>query len=84
MKLVLIRWRDHCDHEKQWASAREARRFKPRVFTSIGWIVHEDEERLILTATHDEEHDQYHTLNLVLRSALIGEPVELSVPGTKV
>lgn len=51
----VVRWRDHCDPlDGPWHSIDAARRVEPVVFCTVGWIIRETDEFIVMTSTLGE------------------------------
>ena len=62
-KLNYISWMDHCSHtESHWRSVTEAAELGPITCHTVGYILHEDDDCVVLGQTihsHDELDDKY-------------------------
>ncbi len=53
----IVRWLDHCDPlDGPWHSIDVARRVEPVVFCTVGWIIRETDEFIVMTSTLGEGH----------------------------
>lgn len=69
MRLVLVEWVDHCEAEGNvWMTAEEAADCQTARNRSVGWLVHLDATRLILTGSH------------VVGEDTVARPLVLAVP----
>ena len=55
MKLVSVTWLDavSCD---SWEPILDARNLKPARMVTIGFLLHEDDDKVVLSASYDEEN----------------------------
>jgi len=55
--LVLIEWKDICDPHAGWKSLEESAEFNPMPCKSVGWLIFENPEKVIIAQdiSGDEE-----------------------------
>ncbi len=53
-QLELIQWKDHWSRSTGWLEELEVADYRPEVCTSVGYVIHEDEEVVILSANVHE------------------------------
>jgi hypothetical protein len=56
--LVLVEWNDHCESDGNvWMTADEAAECRPATCQSVGWLLHHDTERVVLTTSRVIDED---------------------------
>lgn len=56
MKQILVTWFDAVSQD-EWTDIEEAKKLEPHVITTLGWLVFEDEKRLVVSCSHDKERE---------------------------
>jgi hypothetical protein len=63
MKLVYVKWVDHCSFTiQQWRTEEEYEELIPPVCETVGWVLKEDDEMMIVIQTrqiHEDLDDQF-------------------------
>lgn len=58
MKLVYVEWVDHCSFTvAQWRTKEEYNVLEPPLCKTVGWILKEDKDMMIVVQTH-QEHEE--------------------------
>lgn len=58
MRLVLVSWLDHCESDGEvWQTTKQAGKRKAATVHSVGWLVRETEDRLVLSSSTVEGED---------------------------
>lgn len=56
--LVVVEWDDHCEADGNvWMSREDAANCSPAQCRSVGWLLHQDAERLVLTTSLVDDED---------------------------
>lgn len=58
MKVVRVTWLDHREDHVAWQTYDEACKATPAVCHTVGYLVHEDDDRIVLTSTWLEDDDE--------------------------
>lgn len=53
--LVLVTWRDHVHANEPWSTREKALENETREFRSVGWLLLQDDSRLVLVETMGED-----------------------------
>ena len=56
MKAVLIEWLDAVSFDP-WEELTEAKKLEPHVIQSLGWLVEEDDKKIIIAGAWDLERE---------------------------
>lgn len=74
MKIVYVQWVDHCSHTEPWTKIEESRRLEPVVVHSVGYVLHETKDRIILASSYNTE-DQVSGDTLILKCCITKKTV---------
>jgi len=56
--LVLVEWNDHCESDGNvWMTAEEAAAADVARCRSVGWLMHSDAERVVITSSMVDDED---------------------------
>ena len=71
MILVVVEWDDHCEAEgTPWMTRDEAADCQLAHCRSVGWLVHEDSERVVLTTSQVDGDDTVARPFVIVRAAV--------------
>ena len=56
MKPILVKWQDAVSHD-EWEEMEEAKNLDPHTIITLGFLVDENDDRLIVGLNWDEERD---------------------------
>ena len=78
MKLVLVKWKDSTSYNTGWARSKE-NDYGPAILFSVGFVLEEDDDRLVLTGSTDlEEGNMLYHSPFVIPKVCIVEEVPLT------
>jgi hypothetical protein len=55
MKKVIVTWIDAVS-EDSWTDIEEAKKIHPPTMKTLGYLLHQDEHRIVVAASYDEEN----------------------------
>jgi hypothetical protein len=58
MKIVQVTWLDHREDGEAWQSYHDAKALQPAECHTVGYLVHEDDERLVGASTWIDDDDE--------------------------
>ena len=67
---VLVKWIDISSFDGPWMTKAEAKELKPIHMETLGWIIHETEEYIIVVSTLDNENDSVGNVNCLPRTLI--------------
>lgn len=70
--LVLLEWEDHCDYgDTPWLQVDDIKEnSRPTTMTSIGWIVHETKNFLVLSNSYVNEAPEVGSALVIIKSCI--------------
>lgn len=82
--LVYVEWADHSmSASVGWVDLDKAKALRPAVFTTVGFVAHEDDDCLVLMATIDSDLDCASGVVCILQCAIKSLAV-LAKPKTRI
>jgi hypothetical protein len=73
MKIVRVAWLDHCEDGATWQTYEDAKQAQPVTCHTVGHLVHQDAERVVVTSTWVEDDDETVGRPLaIVASAVVG------------
>lgn len=74
--LVYVEWADHSmSGTAGWVDLDKVKALRPALFTSVGFVAHEDDDCLVLMATIDSDLDCASGVVCILQCAIKGRAV---------
>ena len=67
----LILWNDISGQERPWLTHEEAISLEPILMRTVGYIIHEDDEKIVVCSTMDTEEEHYGNLNAIPRGVIL-------------
>jgi hypothetical protein len=77
MKIVQVDWLDPCEDGPTWQTHGEAIERKPAECHSVGYLAHQDDERVVLCSTWIYDDDETVSRPLVIPAGCVVRVVEL-------
>lgn len=68
-KIVL--WTDISGQERPWLSYEEAIGLEPILMKTVGYIIHEDDEKVVVCSTMATDEEHYGNVNAIPRGVII-------------
>lgn len=68
--MKLVTWLDIVSHDGAWMDISEAKEYKPAPIQTVGWIIKEEEEYIVIVSSKDGE-ELVGSVNAIPRSAII-------------
>lgn len=69
-KCALIRWTDITSYDGSWMGLEEAKALKPAQMETLGWIIKEDEDYIVIASTLDSGEDIVGSINAIPRGVI--------------
>ena len=69
--LVLVQWRDITGADVAWVEKATAAQLKPAVMTSVGLFLEDNEDRLVLASTWENDADSFSEVFVLPRAVVI-------------
>lgn len=79
MKAVIVKWLDAVSHDP-WEEIPDAKQIEPHVIQSLGWLVEEDERKVVIAGSWDIEREGVASIWSIPKNWLI-ELKEIKVDG---
>lgn len=70
-EVVLVKWQDITGADTAWMTKAEAARMLPAVMTSIGVILEDNTELLVLASTWEEGEDLFSEVFVIPRAVVL-------------
>ena len=67
----LILWNDISGQERPWLTHEEAISLEPILMKTVGYIIHEDDEKIVVCSTMDTEEEHYGNVNAIPRGVIL-------------
>jgi hypothetical protein len=67
----LILWTDISGQERPWLTHEEAVSLEPILMKTVGYIIHEDDEKIVVCSTMATDEEHYGNLNAIPRGVII-------------
>ena len=67
----LILWNDISGQERPWLTHEEAISLEPILMRTVGYIIHEDDEKIVVCSTMNTEEEHYGNLNAIPRGVIL-------------
>lgn len=81
-ELVLLKWLDHSTFKKaEWHEFDQATELSPVTFWSVGWIIREESDYVVLANTSDRSECTHGEFCIIKKAIL--ERIPLKDPSTK-
>ena len=68
--MVLVKWKDIISKD-EWQKYREAESLKPQLFVSIGWLVRQNKDCLVIASCYSPEDDTVGTVTTIPTGTLV-------------
>jgi hypothetical protein len=73
MKLVQVVWEDIMTLDHSWKNIQEcvdeAKKLRQLDFTTVGYLIHEEEDFVLVASTYDGENE-YNDVSMIMRSVI--------------
>lgn len=73
-KLTVVYWKDIAALEGQWDSVesciKKAQKLYEAVYKTVGYIIYENDDFLVIAATHDMEGNEYNDVSMIPKSVI--------------
>ena len=70
-KLVKVMWQDHISIA-EWLPLESAISMKPALAETIGWVIHDCDEYMIVAGERDTIMENYSNMTVIIKSCIIG------------
>lgn len=70
MKTVVVTWVDAISDDS-WTDIEKAKELQPPVMKTLGYLIHEDDTKVIIAASYDEENEKVASFYAIPRAWLI-------------
>ena len=67
----IILWTDISGQERPWLTHEEAISLEPILMKTVGYIIHEDDEKIVVCSTMDTEEEHYGNVNAIPRGVIL-------------
>ena len=67
----IILWTDITGQERPWLTHEEAISLEPILMKTVGYIIHEDDEKIVVCSTMDTEEEHYGNVNAIPRGVIL-------------
>jgi hypothetical protein len=69
--LVLVEWNDHCESDGNvWMTAEDAAAADVARCRSVGWLMHHDAERVVLSSSRVDDEDTFSRPFVIVTAAV--------------
>ena len=69
-RCALVRWTDINSYDGSWMGLEEAKALKPAPMETLGWIIQETEEYIVIASTLDGQDDVVGNVNAIPSSVI--------------
>lgn len=67
----IILWNDISGQERPWLTHEEAISLEPILMKTVGYIIHEDDEKIVVCSTMSTDEEHYGNVNAIPRGVIL-------------
>jgi hypothetical protein len=67
----IILWADITGQERPWLTHEEAISLEPILMKTVGYIIHEDDEKIVVCSTMSTDEEHYGNVNAIPRGVIL-------------
>ncbi|MGB0165206.1 MAG: hypothetical protein ACPF9I_07335, partial [Candidatus Thalassarchaeaceae archaeon] len=67
----IILWTDISGQERPWLTHEEAISLEPILMKTVGYIIHEDDEKIVVCSTMSTDEEHYGNVNAIPRGVIL-------------
>jgi len=67
---VLVRWTDIASHDGAWMDLEDAKALKPGQMQTLGWVIKETPDYIVVASTIDQDEDIVGSVNAIPRTVI--------------
>ena len=67
----IILWNDISGQERPWLTHEEAISLEPILMKTVGYIIHEDDEKIVVCSTMATDEEHYGNVNAIPRGVIL-------------
>jgi len=71
-QIVLVQWWDILGEDQTWSTAEEVMQMKPAPITTIGQLIHENDEYILVSSSWDEGGEHLGNVNCIPKGVIRG------------